>query len=125
MAEPKQAAISDVLEKNLNDISAADFLSALDSGGLSVYSLRVWPEKKKYELYLEPEHYGGIKAGSLIKGIAEKKKVELEKLSPVEDWRWPKRAAREVDFDPRDLLRDPDFIRELAREVAVQLRNIR
>ena len=125
MDQQKHAAIDNVAEKTLNDISAADFLSALDAGGLSVHSLRVWPEKKKYELYAEPENYGGVKVGVLVRGIAEKKKVEMEKPDLLEDWRFPKRAVREVDFDPRDLLRDPEFIRDLAREVAHQLRNTR
>jgi len=122
MANEKKAAIAETMEKNLDEISAADFLSALDAGGLSVYSLRIWPEKKKVELLTEPERFTGIKAGALLKGLAEKKKVELEKLDPSEAVVNPKRAGREVDFDPRDVLRDPVFISEVAREIAAQLR---
>jgi hypothetical protein len=108
---------SDELEnKALNEISAADFLAALGSGStMALRGLHTWPEKKKYELLIEPENYSGIKVVDIIRGIHEKKKVEYEKApGPEEGWR-----------NPRDYLRDPEFIRDIAREVANQLRQMR
>jgi hypothetical protein len=119
----KTAAIDldEIGEKALSDVSAADFLAALDGTGIgAVAHLRTWPEKKKVELWAEPEHFGGVRVSDLVRGIREKKKLELEK-SPVAEM-IQKPVGVENVLDPRDVLRDPAFIGAVAREVATQLR---
>lgn len=110
-------------DRTLSDISAADFLKALgESGGVGMHALHHWPEKKKYELLLEPEDFGGVRVADLIRGVREKKKFELEKPPGVEiDF---KPGREDWWRDPRQALRDPEFIREIAREVAIQLRRM-
>jgi hypothetical protein len=98
----KKAAIDyeRIMETPLSEVSAADFLTALDQSGQAQH-LTYWPEKKKYELYLEPERVGEIPVGRLIDILkGEKKKVELEKLDPGEQI---KRVAEDV-LDPRERL---------------------
>ncbi len=128
MAAERQAGIDadELQSRTLNDISAADFLSALTSDdALGMQVMRHWPEKKKIELLVEPENYGKLRVVDLLKGIREKKKVELEK-HPRLEWDIPKNIGSEFEWqDPRDLLRDPVIIREIAREIAVQLRGMR
>jgi hypothetical protein len=123
MSSEKRAAIDlDAIgEKQLSEISAADFLTALNAGGISAQvHHRIWPEKKKVELWAEPENLGGVKVGDLLNVIkAEKKKVELEKPPSTEI---VKAVGVENVTNPRDLLRDPEFIGQVAREVANQLR---
>jgi hypothetical protein len=66
-------------ERDIGQISAKDFLNILDKEGLGSGSLNLLPEKKKYELYLEPEWTKAIKVKDLVRVLkAEKKKVELE-----------------------------------------------
>lgn len=126
MGKERKAAIDleQIGEKSLDEINAADFLSALNAGGLTpLRALRIWPEKKKVELWSEPENVGGASVKDVINVLGEKKKLELEKDPRVEDWVASKPAvAPELEIDPRQLIRDPEFIRELAREVAGQLR---
>jgi hypothetical protein len=93
MEQKKKAAIDmDAIEKKrLDEISAADFLSALNAGGIALDHLTVWPEKKKVELWREPESYGEINVADIIARIrAEKKKIELEKFPGFETWRDPR-----------------------------------
>lgn len=127
MADVKKAAIDrDAIEaKPLSSLSAADFLSALTAAGtIGIHAIRFWPEKKKYELYLEPENLGGATLGGLIERVREKKKVELEKdLRPEV----PKLVGAEHEWlDPRDLVTNPAIReviqQEVAREVARQLK---
>ncbi len=123
MDEERQAAIDldELGERTLSDLSAADFLAALNAGGVSAQQFRVWPEKKKVELWTEPENFGRIRLRDFVVGLREKKKVELEKdMRP--EFNIPKRAGDEVMRDPRDILRDPEFIGQLADVVANQLR---
>jgi len=124
MSTPEKRAAIDldaIGEKKLSEISAADFLTALNAGGVSFQAHhRIWPEKKKVELWVEPENLGGVRVGDLVNVIrAEKKKVELEKNPAAEI---VKEVGVENVTNPRDLLRDPDFIGQVAREVANQLR---
>ena len=89
----KTAAIAaDKLEsKALNQISAEDFLVALNHSGVAAHTLTIWPEKKKLELYTEPENLGKVNVGRIIDIIkGEKKKVELEKHPGYETWRDPR-----------------------------------
>jgi hypothetical protein len=96
----KKAAIDfeKIMETPLNAISAADFLTALEQNGQARH-LMYWPEKKKYELFLEPERLPEITIGRLIDILkGEKKKAELEKLDPGE---YVKRTAEDV-LDPQE-----------------------
>lgn len=124
MAEDRRAAIDlDAVEdKPLNTLSAADFLTALGgAGGIGVHAMRFWPEKKKYELYVEPENLGKVTVGTILKGVREKKKVELEKDPRPEIHKLP---GAEVELDPKDLVINPAVravITEVAREVVKQI----
>jgi hypothetical protein len=123
-AERKASIDPNALEgKTLDQITAADFLSALETTGLSaVQALRVWPEKKKVELWNEPEHYNKVSVGDILTVIrAEKKKYEFEKSPWMERF---KQLGEDV-VDPRDYLRDPVVIDQIAHEVARQLRFMR
>lgn len=76
----KRAAIEfeEVEDTPLSELSADRFLEALNQENL-VPLLRVWPEKKKYELFHEPENVGEIPLGRLRNILEnEKKKVEIE-----------------------------------------------
>jgi hypothetical protein len=82
MSEQKRAAINldEIDEERLRQISAADFLEALNSSTMSTITaarvLRFFPEKKKYELEKwEPEKWTPEKQWPEFN---EKKKVELE-----------------------------------------------
>ena len=123
MSTEKRASIDlDAIgQKKLSEISAADFITALNAGGISLQAHhRIWPEKKKVELWVEPENLGGVSVGDLLNVVrAEKKKVELEKPPTAEIF---KSVGVENVTNPRDLLRDPEFISQVAREVANQLR---
>ncbi|MEL7361562.1 MAG: hypothetical protein AAFN13_05790 [Bacteroidota bacterium] len=62
----------------LSELRADTFLEALVQGKVIQY-LPLWPEKKKYELYVEPENIKEVRFDRLrdiLKG--EKKKTELE-----------------------------------------------
>jgi hypothetical protein len=77
----KQAAIDvdEVAERPLSEVSGADLLSALSISGGGISSLMVWPEKKKVELWVEPENFGKVRVVDIIRVIrVEKKKRELE-----------------------------------------------
>ena len=72
-----RAAFEKLLETPMKKIKATDFLEALKSGDSGVNYLIDWPEKKKVELYLEPE--GEIPFGKLFDCVRnEKKKREIE-----------------------------------------------
>jgi hypothetical protein len=91
----KLAAISmdEIGERTLGEISAAEFLSALDGEGVALDSLATWPEKKKKELWEDTENYKVVRAidiRDVLVGIrTEKKKVELEKHPGTETWQGP------------------------------------
>lgn len=121
MSTPKQAAIDvdDLQDKQLGEISAADFLKALDQGGLKVHTLTVWPEKKKVEYWTEPEDFQRIRFKDLLVIIRnEKKKVELEKMPGLEMF---KQAGTEVWLDPQELLYD-SLLERLVKDVEERLR---
>src|SRR5438477_12102773 len=108
-AKKRPAIDLDAIEdKKLSEISAADFLTALNAGGLTAAAgFHVWPEKKKVELFVGPENFGGVRVGDLFKGIREKKKVELEKY-----------PGAELVADPQRYAVDPAFIRQLGTAIA-------
>jgi hypothetical protein len=65
MTEGKRAAFEELAHRPLEEVTAAEFLEALESGGLSAQDLAVWPENKKVELTTEPENFGGVKIKDL------------------------------------------------------------
>jgi hypothetical protein len=92
-----------ILSKSLDQVSASDLLQALQHGGMGIGHLTVWPEKKKYELWVEPENLGKVDVGRLLDIIrGEKKKVEIEKHPGLEGWRDPWGAV----VNPPDLRLD-------------------
>jgi hypothetical protein len=92
-----------IRSKSLDQVSASDLLQALQHGGVGIGHLTVWPEKKKYELWVEPENLGKVDVGRLIDILrGEKKKVELEKYPGLEGWRDPFGAV----VNPPDLRLD-------------------
>jgi len=125
MANERRAAIDlEALEsKTLDSISAADFVTALTSAGpAGAYTFRFWPEKKKYELYTEPENAGKVTLGGLLKGVREKKKVELEKDLRPEVYK--ELGSENELLNPKDLVTNPAFreaVTTVAREVMSQL----
>jgi hypothetical protein len=109
--------------RTLDSISAADFVTALAGAGtIGAQALRTWPEKKKYELFVEPENAGKVTVGGLLKGVKEKKKVELEKDLRSEVYKLP---GAEVEFlNPKDLVINPAFreaVAIVARDVVAQM----
>lgn len=121
MTNGKVAAISpDSLQgRPLHEISAADFLTALAHGGQdAVAFFRGWPEKKKYELLIEPEFDKGITFGRVIGHIREKKKLELEKNITAEIVHKPV-GTENIFEDPRQWVVNPA---EIAREVVRQMK---
>jgi hypothetical protein len=80
--QPKSSAIEadSNQDRDIGAISAKDFLNLLDKEGLGASSLsQTLPEKKKLELYSEPEWTKAIKVKDLVRVLkTEKKKVELE-----------------------------------------------
>jgi hypothetical protein len=114
MTTEKKAAIDldAIADKKLSEISAADFLTALNNGGVSAAAgFKVWPEKKKVELFIGPENLGGLSAGGLLNGIREKKKVELEKF-----------PGPETVVDPQSYVVNPAFVQQLGAVIAEQLK---
>jgi len=123
MNERKAAIDLEAIEsKTLDSVSAADFMSALgNAGSIGAQALRFWPEKKKYELFTEPENSGKITVGGLLKGVREKKKVELEKDLRPELY---KQVGAEVEINPKDLVTNPAFreaVADVARDIVTQL----
>jgi hypothetical protein len=86
MANDKAAAIAadKYMDTPLSKISAAQFMDALNANQL-VPHVKFWPEKKKYELEVEPV-FDKLRLRDFIEIInrirGEKKKVEYE----IPDW---------------------------------------
>src|SRR5262245_106451 len=85
LAEEKMKAASidrdNTGDRQLQEISAADLVRALNAEGLGAHALSFLPEKKKFELYTEPENVGSIRVADLLRVLRnEKKKVELEQF---------------------------------------------
>ena len=126
MANERTAAIDlEAIEsRTLDSISAADFITALSGAGtIGAQALRAWPEKKKYELFLEPENAGKVTVGGLMKGVREKKKVELEKDLRTEVLTKLPGGAFEL-INPKDLVTNPAFreaVTIVARDIVAQM----
>lgn len=138
MVSEKRAAIDidEVGEKQLGEISAADFLQALDAGDLSI---TLWPEKKKVEYWPEPENWEPVRVIDILDVLRkEKKKLELEKypgfervidpLGNIPYERLLDRVVRDVEdklggrVSSTDPDVDPVLVDRLARDVARRLR---
>jgi len=123
--ERKAAIDLEAIEsKPLDSLSAVDFVTALSSAGsIGIHAMRFWPEKKKYELFIEPENLGKTTIGGIFKGLREKKKVELEKDPRTEVVH--KLPGAEIEWlNPQDLVTNPAFreaVTGIAREVVNQL----
>jgi hypothetical protein len=126
MSEAKKAAIDldEIGEKSLSEVSAADFLAALNAGGISVRGLTVWPEKKKVELWAEHEIPDEIRVKDFVRVINEKKKVEMEKDPRAEGWNktpgsedWTGQFGEEIYPGPYEQLLD-----RLTRDIESRLR---
>jgi hypothetical protein len=119
VSEKKKASINfeEAAEKQLDQISASDFLAALDAGGLSPRNLTVWPEKKKVELLAEPENFSGLRVRDVLDVLRnEKKKLEIE---------WHKPPGPEGQIDPRfhyEVIFE-DLVDRVARNVEARLRS--
>ncbi len=117
----KQAAVpADVTDRQLGELSAVDFLTALRTAQVSHVELGILADKKKYELWVEETPIDKISIKDLVERLrGEKKKLELEKPPQVENL-YLKRAV-ELPFDPRDVFFDPRVIDEIATQVAAKL----
>jgi hypothetical protein len=99
--EGKRAAVDvdKIAETPLGKVSAVDFLQALGHGGVDAATFgRIWPEKKKLELW-ESEDLSAVKTGRVINIIkVEKKKVELEVPDRINPRiRWPEEVVGLID----------------------------
>jgi hypothetical protein len=125
MSNQMKGALPPDREKTLSEISAADFLNALNAGGPApLKNIHLWPEKKKLEYELEPTNLGTVKLGTILQVVSEKKKVELEKDVRVET---PFKLAFEnvvgrLSPDPDG---DPVLFSRVATLVAAQLQAAR
>jgi hypothetical protein len=119
MTERRTAIPPDeLLERPLGELSAADFLTALSHPKLDQRIVSILPDKKKYELWIDEGGLPQLNLQDLLDRLrGEKKKLELEKF-PYEQVK----LSREGVFDPRELLRDPIIIDEIATQVAARLR---
>ena len=124
MSDERKAAIDlEAIEgKTLDSLSASDLLKVLGSAGtVGVQAMRFWSEKKKYELFTEPE--GKATVGGLLKGVREKKKIELEK-DPRTEFSHKLPGAEVEWLNPQDLVTNPAFreaVTVISREVVNQL----
>lgn len=117
---PRRTAINpdERLSLPLGEITAADFLVALNSPSLDRYGLSLVADKKKYELWTDESGLPKLSIWELIERLrGEKKKLELEKM-PLE---YQVKKYREDFIDPREVLRDPVVIEEIAAKVAEKL----
>ncbi len=102
MEKKASIQLEELGSKTLDEISAADFISALGSNNLRL--IEVFPEKKKVELEIEPP-LGKIPVAILLDRLrGEKKKKELEFERTI------------------DLIRDPAFYDRFVKDVALQLK---
>lgn len=129
MSDQRKAAIDPdkIQDKALNSISAADFLEALGNAGPAGAAVfRAWPEKKKYELWAEPEFNDGISVGRLIERMTVKKKFELEKDPRPEIYKditseIPKRVGEFEIPNLKDFVVNPAVLASLANSIAIQV----
>lgn len=112
MEQTKKAAIDidQIRKKDAHEVSAADFLAALEQANVSIQRLVGLPEKKKVELWVEPEDPPNITVGGIIDWIrTEKKKVELELPPDFENWQ----RIREARYN--------ELVARVARDVEARL----
>ena len=90
MEQTKKAAIDvdQIRSKTLHEISAADFVTALEQANISIQRVVDLPEKKKLELLVEPEDPPTIDVGVIIDWMRnERKKTELELPPDFDNWK--------------------------------------
>jgi hypothetical protein len=115
-AQMRSAAIdADGRERpTTREISAAEFLIALEQSGVGLQQLVGLPEKKKLELWVEPENVDLPSVDDLIDWIRqEKKKVELELPPNLGYWQ----KIREARYN--------ELVDRVARDVEAKLRDRR
>lgn len=118
MSTKRAAVPADLAERQLGELSAVDFLTALQGAKVTQAELGVLADKKKFELWIEETQVDKIPIKDLVERLrGEKKKLELEKNFRHE---YVKRAI-ELEIDPRDVLIDPVVIEEIATQVAAKL----
>lgn len=118
MSTKRAAVPADLAERRLGELSAIDFLGALQSAKVSQVELGVLADKKKFELWVEETQIDKLAIKDLLERVrGEKKKLELEKNPRHE---YLKRAV-ELEIDPREVLIDPVVIEEIATQVAAKL----
>jgi hypothetical protein len=112
----KRSAIppDELLERPIEELSAPDLLFALNHPALDQAAVRLLPDKKKYELWVDEGGVTKLTVRDLVDRLGnEKKKVELE--VPM------KRTPAEIDPDPRKFLIDPLVLEVIATRVAERL----
>lgn len=120
MAERNAAIAADekLLDRQLGQLSAAEFLQVLGRVDFDRSALQILPDKKKYELWVDESGLPKIPVRELFERLRrEKKKLELEKFR-IEDLK----LQVEFDFDPTRRFIDPRVIEEIASRVAEKLR---
>jgi hypothetical protein len=115
----KRSAIppDELLERPIEELSAAEFIYALNHPDLDQTAVRLLPDKKKYELWVEETDVTKLTPRDLIDRLRnEKKKYELE--PPV----ILKPPPPEYDLSRLNPLNDPPFLEALAARVAEKLK---
>jgi hypothetical protein len=119
MAKADRTAIppDENLQRPLGELTAVEFLTALDHPSVDKQSLAILPDKKKFELWVEEDGISKMTVVDLLDRLrGEKKKLELEKFR-IEDVK----LVRENVVDPAEVLRDPAVIDQIAAQVAQRL----
>ena len=115
MPERRSAIPPDeLLERPIEQLSAAEFISALNHPALDQAAVRLLPDKKKYELWVEEVDVTKLTTRDLVDRLRnEKKKVEIELTT--------KRVTEIDEPDPRTFLISPVVIEAIAERVAERL----
>jgi hypothetical protein len=115
MPERRSAIPPDeLLERPIEQLSAAEFISALNHPDLDQTAVRLLPDKKKYELWVEEIDVTKLTTRALIDRLRnEKKKAELEVPT--------KRLIEVNEPDPRTFVISPVLVEAIAERVAERL----
>jgi hypothetical protein len=117
MPERRSAIPPDeLLERPIEQLSAAEFISALNHPALDQAAVRLLPDKKKYELWVEEIDVTKLTTRDLVDRLRnEKKKVEIELTI--------KRVTEVDEPDPKNLLISPVLVEAIAERVAERLQH--
>jgi len=115
MPERRSAIPPDeLLERPIEQLSAAEFISALNHPDLDQAAVRLLPDKKKYELWVEETDVTKLTTRDLVDRLRnEKKKVEIELTV--------KRQVEIDEPDPKSFVISPDLVEAIAERVAERL----